>query len=117
MARSLTAIITDDLGSVLACGPGERGMTGFRCHDYPHYEEPAARTGLIIPAETLYICWPGSEHNTIVRSIVISDELWTLSYRSGYSYEGDGARLQVNGLNSLERLAQLHLGNQADGQS
>ena len=104
-------IMSED-GAVLACGPDESGsMTGFDCFNYSYNDDRATRIGIITDDETLWHCWPEFNHNTIVRSIVIKDELWTLSYPWG-SYENK-ARLQVNDLDTLKRLTHLYLSEQS----
>ena len=98
--------------AALACGPGEVGsMTGFDCYD-SYYNEAANLSGIINSNETLWYCWPRFDLNTIVRSIVIKEELWTLGYQGRFYDVSNRARLQVNDLSTLERLAQIYLSDE-----
>ena len=107
----LEYMITDDYGTaVLACEPGEAGMTGFECYDEPFFVDEAERLGLLRGDEAISICWLSDSPNMIVRSIVISDELWTLGFKGWGSFDGQTpARLHVNDLQTLARLAALEL--------
>ena len=107
----LEYMITDDYGTaVLACEPGEAGMTGFECYDEPFFADEAERLGLLRVDEAVSICWLSDQPDMIVRSIVISDELWTLGFKGWGSFDGQTpARLHVNDLATLERLAALGL--------
>jgi len=104
-------MVSDDYGTaVLACEPGEVGMTGFECHHEPFFVDEAERLGLLRGDEAISICWLGDSPNVIVRSIVIDDELWTLGFKGRGSFDGQSpARLHVNDLQTLERLAALEL--------
>ena len=100
---------------IVACEPGESAVSGFDCEqgEFSADEEESLRLRVDYgPEEELWACLPpnASEvpHRQIVRSIVIGDDLWTLShpydrYRDG-STEG---LLQVNGLETLEFLRAL----------
>ena len=107
----LEYVIIDDYGTaVLACEPGEAGMTGFECYAEPFFVDEAERLGLLRGDEAISICWLSDSPNVIVRSIVISDELWTLGFRGWGSFDGQTpARLHVNDLQTLARLAALDL--------
>ena len=104
-------MISDDYGTaVLACEPGEAGMTGFECYPEPFFADEAERLGLLRGGESISICWSSDAPDVIVRSIVISDELWTLGFQGWGSFDGQTpARLHVNDLTTLERLAALEL--------
>ncbi|MYF43406.1 MAG: hypothetical protein F4216_08950 [Acidimicrobiaceae bacterium] len=102
--------ISYDYAAVLACEPGEAGMTGFECYTQPFFVDEAESLGLLRGEESISICWPSDSPNVIVRSIVISDELWTLGFKGWGSFDGQSpARLHVNDLQSLVRLAALEL--------
>jgi len=102
--------ISYDYAAVLACEPGEAGMTGFECYTQPFFVDEAESLGLIRGEESISICWPSDSPNVIVRSIVISDELWTLGFKGWGSFDGQSpARLHVNDLETLVRLAALEL--------
>ena len=107
----LEYMIVDDYGTaVLACRPGEAGMTGFECYEEPFLRDEAERLGLLRDDEAISICWLSDSPNVIVRSIVISDELWTLGFKGWGSFDGQSpARLHVNDLQTLARLAALEL--------
>jgi hypothetical protein len=103
-------LISDGYVAVLACEPGEAGMTGFECYPKPFFVDEAERLGLLRGGESISTCWPSDQPNMIVRSIVISDELWTLGFKGWGSFDGQApARLHVNDLQNLARLAALEL--------
>ena len=106
----LEYMISDDYNAVLACEPGEAGMTGFECYPEPFFVDEAERLSLLRGDESISICWPSDSPNVIVRSIVISDELWTLGFKGwGHFDGGSPSRLHVNDLQTLARLAALEL--------
>ena len=106
----LEYMIFDDAHAVLACEPGQAGITGFECHNFVYHDEEAESLGLLRGGESVSICWLSDAPNVIVRSIVISDELWTLGFKGWGSFDGQTpARLHVNDLTTLERLAALEL--------
>ena len=109
----LEYFVSDDYNAVLACEPGEAGMTGFDCPVDPWMDmltDEAGSLGLLRGDESISICWPSDSPNMIVRSIVISDELWTLGFKGWGSFDGQApARLHVNDLQNLARLAALEL--------
>jgi len=109
----LEYFISDDYNAVLACEPGEAGMTGFECPRDSWMDmltDEAESLRLLRGEESISICWPSDSPNVIVRSIVISDELWTLGFKGWGSFDGQApARLHVNDLQTLARLAALEL--------
>ena len=103
--------VPDFVLALLACGPDEWGMTGLVCYTY-HYSVGAeayirARLGLAID-EDLYFCTvPYDFRRVIARSMIIDEELWTLSY----DWIGDKAnpRLEVTDLTTLDHVAVVSL--------
>ena len=109
---------------VLACEPGEKGaphlpaedewmrQPGFDVSCDPEIplndEERAIVARVSETNETINYCWTNVYPNLILRSVVIGDDLWTLSYPFGISGESKG-HLEVNDLETLERLAALEL--------
>ena len=107
-------LISDDYGAVLVCEAGEEGMTGFICETetWSGLLDEALGLGIEVASdETINLCWLDNQPNVIARSIVISDELWTLGFQGrGNFYDAQRrSRLHVNDLFTLERLAALEL--------
>ena len=70
------------------CGEGEGGAVGLFCERWD-WLDTSAVDGL---EGTLELCWPDEGGDPIVRTIVIGDTLWSLSWQ----------RLQANDLTTLE---------------
>ncbi len=108
-STELEYMISDEYGAVLACEPGEAGMTGFECYE-PSFVDEAERLDLLRGDESISICWPSDQPDVISRSIVIGDDLWTLGFQGWGGFDGSSkARLHANDLQTLERLAALEL--------
>ena len=75
-----------------SCGDGEGGATGLFCERWDWIDT----TVLELDGE-LEICWPDEGQDPIVRTVVIGDTLWSLSW----------SRLQANNLLSLIHILTL----------
>ena len=98
-------MLTDSYGLALACDPQEGGAHGYECWSDQWVTDEAERIGVDLASdERIEICYPGEQLDQIVRSMVIGEELWTLSFPWGDIGGHSNGRLQVNDIGSLERL-------------
>lgn len=72
-------------------------------------EEQAIRSQITTPDETINYCWINVRRSVIVRSTVIGDDLWTLSYLGGDTSGDAMGWLEVKDLYTVERLASVNL--------
>ena len=103
--------------AIVACEPGEEPIAGFQCEvgEFTAAEEESLHQRIDYTAgEKLWACLPPAASEVparqISRSIVIGDDLWTLSHP--YNRYRDGSTdglLQVNGLKALEFLDAVDL--------
>ena len=101
-----------EVGSVGDIGRGEQVQSVRFVGDIGYVvseEERAIKSQITTPDETINYCWINVRRSLVVRSIVIGDDLWTLSYPRGNTSGDATGRLEVNDLDTLERLAGVDL--------
>ena len=95
---------------VIVCGVGSTGVSGYRCWGPAPLAEEARELGIPLrDDETVEICYPGYWLRPILRNMVISGELWSLSSRSASSRVLERGWLTVSDLDSLRQLAAIEL--------
>ena len=103
-----------DLAWVAQACTGDWRSVGLSCSSLHWYDDSGIaewilghRLGLSAE-EFLILCWvPRDSRRLVVRSIVIEEELWTLSHE--WYGRNAGAQFQVNDLDTLEHLATVGL--------
>lgn len=88
-------------GQLQDCGDGETGATGYHCEPWDWVPMSDAERDAIGIEGTLEFCWlDGPGEDPVVRTIVIGDTLWSLSW----------SRLQANDLSTLDAGGYVSLG-------
>jgi len=109
----LSYIVSEGSTKVLLCeSSDEGGASGFQCEADPWFQSEAAKVGIdLTDGQRIEVCWPvGNEVHQIARTMMLpGGELWSLSTMYGDLSGQQPARLQVNDLVSLDRLAMLDL--------
>jgi len=111
-ASELWWMVSDEGVMVVTCDPDdEPAVAGYDCYEEQWARQEAEAAGLSIrDDERLLVCWQGYQMPAIGRTMVIDrDELWSVSGRWGVS-SSDPARVQVNDLAGLNRLAAVDIG-------
>jgi len=109
----LSYMIADSSTKVLVCEQGDKGgASGFQCESDPWFQSEAEKAGVdLADGQRIEVCWrTGNEVHQIARTMMLpGGELWSLSMMYGDLSGQQPARLQVNDLTSLDRLAVLDL--------
>ncbi len=109
----LAYMVVEGYAKVLRCESNDQGgASGFDCSPEPWLLEEAANIGISVEdGQRIEICWPvGNDVQQIVRTMMLpGGELWSMSVIYGDLSGQAEARLQVNDLSSLTRLAALEL--------
>lgn len=100
---------TNEEGMIFqVCADDQRGMVNMECESLPFDEVVAMAgeegidlSGIISEGERFEVCWPNynDQDPAIMRSLVIGDTLWTLSWRA----------IQANGIGDLGLIQQIVL--------
>ncbi len=92
MSEEINFMIQEDGLQFQDCGPNQSGATGLFCEDWDWIQMTDTQRDALGLDGTLQLCYPeGPGQDPIVRTIVIGDTLWSLSW----------SRLQANDLGDL----------------
>ena len=92
LAEEISFMVADG-GQLQDCDEGESGAAGLFCENWDFFEITDAERDAAGIEGSLEFCWPeGPGQDPIIRTIVIGDTLWSLSW----------SRLQANDLTSFE---------------
>lgn len=95
------SFMVDDGAQIQDCGQGQTGATGLSCERWDWIQMSAEQEADLGLDGTLEFCWPeGPGQDPIVRTLVIGDTLWSLSW----------SRLQANDLGDFTAGAFVELG-------
>jgi hypothetical protein len=104
----LQYIVAEEYGLALVCDAQEGGAHGYDCYADEWFTDEAVRMGVDLGSDQrIEICWPGQQLDQIVRSMIIGDDLWTLSFPWGDISGHSNGNLQVNDITSLARLGSI----------
>jgi len=109
----LPYVVADGSAKILICNQGDKGGAGgYDCTSDPWFQTEAARLGIdLTEGQRIEVCRPsGGDVHQIARTMMLpGGELWSMSMTYGDLSGRQAARLQVNDLTSLDRLAVLDL--------